>query len=131
LNNFAAYWLPVVIYCSLIFLQSSYPSYSRLPQFDNADKLWHFCAYAVLGALFYRAFLNTPVFDRKTRQIAFVSIVCASVYGFSDEIHQYFVPARQASLADIGADIIGSIIGVYICRRLYLKHLTSDGNSHD
>ena len=125
LNTFVAYWLPVVIYCSLIFIQSSYPSYDRLPQFDNADKLWHFCAYAVLGALFYRAFLTTP-FNQKARQIVLVSIVCASVYGLSDEIHQYFVPLRQASLADIGADILGSIGGICCYRLLYLKHLTSD-----
>ncbi len=125
LNIFVVYWLPVVIYCSLIFVQSSYPSYGKLPQFDGADKLWHFCAYAVLGALFYRAFLRTP-FNQKARQIVFMSIVCASVYGLSDEIHQYFVPSRQASLADIGADIFGSIGGVYLYRLLYLKHKFSD-----
>jgi len=126
LNTFVAYWLPVVIYCGLIFMQSSYSSYDGLPQFDGADKLWHFCAYAALGALFYRAFSNTPIINLKARQIVLVSIVCASVYGLSDEIHQYFVPSRQASLADIGADILGSIGGVCFYRLLYLKYLTSD-----
>jgi VanZ family protein len=125
LNTFVAYWLPVVIYCSLIFMQSSYSSYDGLPQFGGADKLWHFCAYAVLGALFYRAFSNTPI-NQKARQIVLISIVCASVYGLSDEIHQYFVPSRQASLADWGADIFGSIGGVCCYRLLYLKIKTSN-----
>jgi len=124
-NTFASHWLPVVIYCGLIFIQSSYSSYDGLPQFNGADKLWHFCAYAVLGALFHRAFSNSPI-NLKARQIVLVSIVYASVYGLSDEIHQYFVPSRQASLADWGADIFGSIGGVCFYRLFYQKHLTSD-----
>ncbi len=125
-NIFTVYWLPVFIYCGLIFIQSSYPSYERLPQFDNADKLWHICAYMVLGSLFYRAFLNTPIMNMKARQIFLASIVCASLYGLSDEIHQIFVPSRQASLADIGADVLGSIGGVCFYRSLYLKRQTSN-----
>jgi len=121
LNTFASGWLPVIIYCGLIFIQSSYSSYDGLPEFGGADKLWHFCAYAALGALFYRAFSNTPIINLKVRQIILVSIVCASLYGLSDEIHQYFIPSRQASLADWGADVFGSIGGACFYRFLLSK----------
>ncbi len=119
-NILGAYWLPVIIYCALIFIQSSYPAPEKLPQFSGADKLWHCLAYALMGMLFYRAFEATPI-DLNDKGLLLLSIGCASIYGLSDEIHQYFVPARQASLADIGADICGSIVGVWVVRFLYRK----------
>ena len=52
---FFFYWLPVIFYCLLIFVQSSYPVTESLPLFPHADKLAHAGAYALLGFLFYRA----------------------------------------------------------------------------
>jgi len=43
-----------------------------------------------------------------------LSVVLSSLYGVSDEIHQYFVPFREADLLDVLADTLGSIMGVYI-----------------
>ncbi len=43
-----------------------------------------------------------------------LSVVSASLYGVSDEIHQSFVPFREASIADVIADILGSVCGVYL-----------------
>lgn len=119
-NIFGAYWLPVIIYCGLIFMQSSYPASEKLPQFSGADKLWHCIAYALLGMLFYRAFGATPI-DLNDKGLLLLSIGCASIYGLSDELHQYFVPARQASLADVGADICGVVVGACVLRFLHLK----------
>jgi VanZ family protein len=43
-----------------------------------------------------------------------LSILSAGLFGLSDEIHQYFVPARNADLWDFIADMIGSLSGVFL-----------------
>ncbi len=43
-----------------------------------------------------------------------LSAVSASLYGISDEIHQSFVPFREAEVADVIADILGAFSGVYL-----------------
>jgi VanZ family protein len=35
-------------------------------------------------------------------------------WGFLDELHQAFVPSRNADSADLAADAIGAVIGVAI-----------------
>jgi len=46
------------------------------------------------------------------------SIAAATCYGISDEIHQYFVPLRDADLLDFLADMAGSICGVFVLEKL-------------
>ena len=43
-----------------------------------------------------------------------LSVLLSSLYGMSDEIHQYFVPYRDADLMDVLADMLGGLMGVYI-----------------
>ena len=107
------YWFPLIIYCILIFLQSSFPSIESVPELPYSDKLLHFCAYAVLGALFFRAYKTLRVRNRLNLLIMF-SILSSSLYGISDELHQYFVPSRSAEWMDIFADVLGSVFGVFI-----------------
>jgi len=70
-------------------------------------------AYALLGALFLRAF-NTTRIQHHLKLIFMLSILFSSLYGISDEIHQSFVPYRTADVMDVLADILGSAFGVYI-----------------
>jgi VanZ family protein len=77
------------------------------------DKVLHFTAYALLGALFLRA-LNTTRIKHHLKLIIMLSILLSSLYGISDEIHQSFVPYRTADAMDALADILGSAFGVYI-----------------
>jgi VanZ family protein len=101
------------VYCLLIYIQSAHPSPEELPSFKFMDKMLHFVAYAVMGILFYRAYQTLRI--RNQRQLLiFFSIVSASLYGVSDEIHQYFVPARHAAFSDVIADILGAVCGVYL-----------------
>ena len=109
-RKFMFYWLPVLLYCLIIFIQSSYPSSQHIPDFDYMDKLLHLAAYAVLGFLTFRAFMSFKN-DFSTGAVILLSIVLASLYGASDEIHQHFVPYRSADLLDFLADCIGSIFG--------------------
>ena len=43
-----------------------------------------------------------------TLSIAAAAVVVATLYGISDEIHQYFVPPRQVEVRDILADALGA-----------------------
>ena len=73
----------------------------------------HFTAYALLGALFLRAFKTTRI-KHHLKLIFTLSVLFSALYGISDEIHQSFVPYRTADYRDVLADILGSILGVYI-----------------
>jgi len=112
-KNFIYYWLPVILYCIAIYIQSDFPSSEHIPTFEFSDKVLHFLAYAVMGVLFYRAY-QTLRFKENLRLLILLSIVSASLYGISDEIHQYFVPYRDASIFDVIANILGAICGVYL-----------------
>jgi VanZ family protein len=118
LRKFFFYWLPVLLYCLLIFIQSSFPASEHVPEFDFSDKLLHAGAYAVLGFLLYRAFSAMDNGATTVRLIA-MSIFLTALYGASDEIHQYFVPSRSAELLDFAADAIGGILGVMTAMIIY------------
>jgi VanZ family protein len=113
LRKFSIYWLPIFVYCLLIFIQSSYPSPEIEPDLPYFDKVLHFTAYALLAALFLRAFYTTRI-KHNLKLIIILSILLSSLYGISDEIHQSYVPFRTADAMDALADILGSTLGVYI-----------------
>jgi len=120
-KNFLFYWLPVLIYCIFIFIQSSYPSPEDIPNIPYLDKFLHFCAYALLGALFLRAYLTLRI-KNNTNLVIILGILSSAIYGISDEIHQYYVPFRDADLMDVLADTLGSIFGVWIYYLFIVKY---------
>ncbi len=107
---FLFYWLPIIIYCLAIFIQSSLPAPESLPAFPQSDKLLHAGAYALLGFLFWRAFKITQV-PKTAMLLILLSALSSTAYGISDEVHQYFVPSRTFSLGDMLANTVGSFIG--------------------
>ena len=106
-------WLPLIAFCIFIYVQSSHPSPEDLPSFRFMDKMLHVAAYAVLAILFYRAYQTLQI-RHNPRLLMWLSILSASLYGISDEIHQYFVPFRDADIFDGIANIIGAFIGVLV-----------------
>jgi len=104
-------WLPVLLYCLLIFFQSAFPPVVREPIFPFADKAAHGMIYAVLGILFYKAFKTRSVTNFKAFGWA---VLVSTLFGVSDEIHQAFVPERSAEMADVLADGLGSLLGVLL-----------------
>jgi VanZ family protein len=109
--HFIRFWLPVFVYCAIIvFLSSqSYPS-RHLPSFVFAfsDKLVHGIEYGILGILLFRAFQQT----HPTIGSISLAIACAVAFGISDEIHQWFVPHREADTWDVLADSLGATLFV-------------------
>ena len=110
MRTFVFYWLPVILYCLLIFIQSSYPASQSLPSIPHMDKLAHIGAYALLGFLLFRAFQSTSIW-KSAVLIVILSALVSSMFGISDEIHQHFVPSRTADVVDVLADVAGSFLG--------------------
>ena len=102
-------WGPVVACMALLFYLSAQPYLPDIPKLgflDFGDKSQHFAAYAVLGALIWRALSRT---SPRWWQIG-ATIALATAYGLSDESHQIFVPGREFDLLDLGADALGSAV---------------------
>jgi VanZ family protein len=116
LPRFLKYWLPLIVYCLAIFIQSSFPSPVKEPDIPFFDKYLHMLGYALLGVLFCRAYGPLRLGGKYWRA-ALLSVLSAGLYGISDEIHQYFVPGRSADVMDVAADFVGAAWGVllYMC----------------
>ena len=110
-KQFLYYWLPVLVFCAAIFVQSSFPSPDLGPSFPMKDKVLHMTAYGLLAALVCRACRATWPGRQSTFQLLAVSACLATLYGLGDEFHQAFVVARQADGFDVLADLVGSILG--------------------
>ncbi|MGH2920928.1 MAG: VanZ family protein [Gaiellaceae bacterium] len=100
-------WLPVVAWAGLIFTLSSIPDLGTgLGGWDLVlRKAAHAAEFAVLGFLLLRAIGREAL-----------SLVLGIAYALTDELHQHFVPGRQASLLDVLLDAVGVALGVYAVR---------------
>lgn len=122
LKRFVLYWLPLILYCLFIYIQSDHPSPEQILTFPYVDKVLHVTAYGIMGILFYRAYQTLKLKDN-IKMLMFLSVVSASLYGISDEIHQSFVPFREAEIADVIADMIGAFSGVCLYQLLVVSRI--------
>ncbi len=111
----AGLWLPVVIQMALIFYFSSQPSGSpALERFPLPAGIGHFGGYGLLALLLYRA-LNKS-FLGWNRRAAGYTFLAAFSYGIFDEIHQSFVPGRQALVSDVFINAAGIVLTLAVIR---------------
>jgi VanZ family protein len=122
LKRFLIYWLPLILYCLFIYIQSANPSPEQIPSIPFFDKVLHFAAYGIMGILFYRAYQTLRI-KNNIKMLMLLSMVSASLYGISDEIHQSFVPFREAEVADAIADIIGAVSGVLLYQLVVVSRI--------
>ncbi|NIS59891.1 MAG: hypothetical protein GTO13_04040 [Proteobacteria bacterium] len=102
-SGFNIYWMLSILFMGLIFLFSSFPPPKEV-SFLFAGKPIHFLAYGLLASLIYFA-------REKSRTLfhpIFIPFVIAFLYGVSDEIHQHFVPGREADVFDALANASGA-----------------------
>jgi VanZ family protein len=105
------YWLPLFAYCGLIFVVSSFSKPPFMgPLFVWGGKLLHMGEYSILGFLSIRAIHSLNLRSSNGFMLALSVIFCV-FYGFSDEIHQSFVPGRTVSIGDLMADGVGGFLG--------------------
>lgn len=119
MKKFLYNWAPVLAYLILIFVLSSLPLHAP----GRSDKIFHVLEFLVLGFLTTRGILLTFDLSRPLGILAGGGL--AALFGILDEIHQLYVPSRQASIGDALADSMGGWLGaacfVYV-GILLLKH---------
>ncbi len=116
---------PAIIITAGIFLVSNMSQANIEYPFSMMDKLLHAAAFFIygltLGAAFYSFFHYKS--DKTLRTWVFI---WGAVYAILDEVHQAFVPGRNADILDWASDIVGislSIIFFNIIKRLVEKIL--------
>ena len=103
------YWLVTIFYCVGIFVMSHKPALIdvELP-FPGADKLIHAILFGGLATIVSIGMRRSGKSLSFARQF-YLPVLFATVYGISDEIHQYFVPGRHFDPLDILADTAGAV----------------------
>lgn len=110
---FFKYWFPVLLYAILIFGISSIPAHQLSGKLILPDYILHIIEYLPFGFLVFRA-LKGSKGNLPFKKIFLFSICLAVLYALSDEMHQLFVPGRDASVWDLLCDSIGAVIGAKI-----------------
>ena len=145
---FLKYWLPLLIWMTLIFIGStdvlSAEHTSRFlvpflhwldPQISSAAinsiqivirKLGHLTEYAILATLIWRALRSAENWKRSTLILFAVSLIGCAVFAASDEFHQSFVPSRTSSVNDVMIDIFGAGIALAICVALESRNVLKE-----
>jgi VanZ family protein len=110
-------WLPVGLWCAMIFALSSIPNL-RFFQESVTDfvfrKIGHMFEYAVLARLLLRALQGTTRWP--ARRIFVLALSLTIVYAMTDEAHQRFVRGRVGHPQDVAIDAAGAAIGLVIAR---------------
>lgn len=105
MKKFLRNWSPVLVYAAFIFVLSSLRIYVS----DGTDKVLHALEYGLMGFFTTRGAMLTWELSRFRGVAAGAAI--ATALGIFDEVHQYFVPGRQASVWDALADLTGATLG--------------------
>ena len=71
----------------------------------------HLSIYTLVGILMM-SFIST--YNIKLKYRFLISILVGLVYASSDEIHQSFIPERNASIIDVGIDASGVLLGIIL-----------------
>ncbi len=114
-SKYLILWLPVFIWCSLIFYFSSL---SLLPKIHEGlwdiifKKLAHFSEYAVLALLLRRALAHSTAW--LPEKVNLWACGLAILYAVSDEIHQFLVPLRNAEVYDVMIDSFGAFCAIFV-----------------
>lgn len=109
-------WLPVLLWCGLIFFLSSIPNLRTEFRFWDLvlRKAAHMTEYAILFLLTRRAVVgSSAAFAGYAGTLAAIFTI---LYAVSDEFHQSFVPTRGPTVQDVGIDAVGVFAGVILLR---------------
>jgi len=109
-------WGPAALWAAVLFFMSTLSDVPGDAWFPLADKVGHLGLYGVLGA--------TLAWGRHrsgARMPHAWPVAAGIAYGLSDEWHQSFVPGRDVSLGDWGADTLGVVLGYWFVSALFLR----------
>jgi len=117
--------LLALAWMALLFYLSHQPALHTPMLFSAQDKVLHAGVYALLGLLLLTA-QPRPAQGYSWKQVS-ISVLIASLYGLSDEIHQHFVPGRNSDVLDWIADSVGALIAVSLLAWLSRKRKSAGG----
>ena len=109
------------LYMAAVWVMSSMPADAvvELPKWDSIVKeSLHLVEFGILYALLFFVALS---FNGVSPKLNLVFILVSSLYGVSDEIHQYFVPYRSATVIDLVKDVIGVLVASWVLFGAYQK----------
>lgn len=110
----------------VIYFASSLSSPGPLPPVSGIDKLTHAIVFGILAYFYARSFCGH---GRLTPLQAFFAIGLAVTYGILDELHQAYVPGRDASALDAIADALGAFIAVLGLRYVQARRIQSSDSA--
>src|SRR5438132_4853761 len=113
MDKFLRYWVPVLLYVSLIFGLSSIENLHPPAGLEISDKVAHLTEYGLLGFLLVRALRGTNAFETSL-PAALVSLLCGLAVGFADELYQAHVPGRSSDPGDYAADATGVVLSLIV-----------------
>ncbi len=138
LGRVLKYWLPVVLWMTVIFGASTslgtsqhtsrfvVPILKWLAPGMSEDsintihyyvrKTAHFSEYAFLGILLIRAIRSEPklMANRTLQRQLLLGVLLCALFAASDEFHQLFVSDREARVTDVLIDTTGSSCGLLL-----------------
>ena len=115
-------------YIAAIFLLAESPIVNKLSAF-NPYSLLHIPLYGMLAILLFFYFVPTALRHNKTvtqlpdnlmPRLLYVGIISLGV-AIADEIHQAYIPGRDASIPDVFLDMIGIILIMLLIMLYYKK----------
>lgn len=113
---------PAAAYYAGIFLLSAQSRLPSVVSFRFSDKLIHALTFAGFGVLLVWGFGR--LLTGRPRAAAWAAILAGAAGAGLDELHQMFVPLRNADVGDAAADVIGVLAAVgaaALLRRRRLK----------
>lgn len=121
-SRFLKYHLPFWFIAASIFTASSIPGY-RLPEaaFILSDKLIHLLIYMVFFFTAAWMFKNRERYGRMKKHYLVSGLTTVTLYGMTDEFHQFFVPNRSCDFYDFVFDVLGGITGLILMYIIFHK----------
>lgn len=114
-------WIPAIVWMGVIFYLSSRTGdelNTLLPFFQTflpfmQDFNWgHFVSYFILAMTFDFAFGSR---SSKWNYKLYIVLLC-TIYGVTDEFHQYYVGGRMSDWLDVRNDFIGATLWVLLVK---------------
>lgn len=121
-------WLPALIWMGVIFYLSSktgddlnrvIPFFQKFLPFMEDFNWGHYVSYFILAICVDFGF---GTYARGWKGKLWIVVIC-TLYGVTDEIHQYFVGGRMMDILDVRNDCIGAACWVLLERIPFIRSL--------
>ncbi len=108
-------WLAAIAIMAVIFIFSSIPKGTLIPDFDVWDFLIKKSAHLLIYGLLALSYLwGLTGWIGIKRQHLRRALLMSGLYGISDEFHQTFIAGREGNIVDVAIDMLGAALALLI-----------------